>query len=500
MGDPIDAADASVPDMSVIPFEGALVIALPHSALSLPTQARATLRASTLSEGGVLEWVEASWRVIEGATFVRVDERGELTTLAPGQATVTASYRGATASAAVTVTDEIGAVSLSPTPSLRLWPGERRRVGLIAVDGRDDHLAPYAFWQTSDERVVRVSMRPGHEGEIEAVGPGTARIGAMIGGASHQMIVRVEGEATARALSIEGAPEALITQLNHPMRARIVYGDGSWLDVSDQSAWEASGAGATIDARGELMAANAGTARVIARYGAQEAAAPVAIIDREVAQTSLSVDRIELPVGAHRDVSVSATDAAGRRVAASAIASWRSQDTQVATVDARGRVVGHGVGEAQVVARVGEREASMIVVVMERDTATEIAIEPAAPVVGVGAAIDLRLMGHSARGGAEYTDSAQWKSSNHEVSRFVEGAQGRGLRGHGARHERGDGDPRRRARCGHDSRDGGRARGSLCEPLACGDGRGDGRAPHGARALGRRDRGKRHRRDALARV
>lgn len=122
---------------------------------------------------------EVAWKSTDEGV-VRV-AGGTVTAVAPGQARVTASAAGLTATAAVEVKlPPFAALKLAPA-RLSLAPGATGRVAASAVDASGMPVAGVPVrYASSDERVARVAA----DGTVTAVRRGKARITASGGGRS----------------------------------------------------------------------------------------------------------------------------------------------------------------------------------------------------------------------------------------------------------------------------------------------------------------------------
>ena len=116
------------------------------------------------------------------ASVAKVD-KGKVTAVKSGKATITARCGGKTAECAVTVTVPTGSVTLDKT-SLSLAVGET--VQLTATVKPDDATDKNVAWASSDESVAKVD-----NGKVTAVKAGNATVTAQCGGKTAKCIVTV---------------------------------------------------------------------------------------------------------------------------------------------------------------------------------------------------------------------------------------------------------------------------------------------------------------------
>jgi len=188
--------------------EGEVRVAVAGKTASVPVRvsipARAALAPAALALTGVpssgtlaLELADETGREIapREVAWKSADEGvvrvagGTVTAVAPGQAQVTASAAGLTASALVEVKlPPFAALKVEPG-KLSLAPGATGRVAAAAVDASGKPVAGVPVrYASSDERVARVAA----DGTVTAVQKGKARVTASGGGrsAAAEIIVR----------------------------------------------------------------------------------------------------------------------------------------------------------------------------------------------------------------------------------------------------------------------------------------------------------------------
>jgi hypothetical protein len=119
---------------------------------------------------------------------------------------------------------------------------------------------------------------------------------------------------------------------------------------------------AMIDETGLITARGVGTAHVTAAGGGESMTAPLAVTAVPVAALTLAPIRGVLLTGDSMQLDALAVDSAGEFTAGNRI-HWSVDDSTVAQVNARGRIIAANAGQVRVVAAVGERADTAVVTV-----------------------------------------------------------------------------------------------------------------------------------------
>jgi len=162
----------------------ALVANPDHLQLVPDTQIPVTLYAYYKEKKDVVT-AEADWRTSN--PDVAVVENGVITATGPGIATITAEYRGK--SATIRVDNSVRKLDV-PDDKIFLRPGDTYTPELVATyrNGTRVEVSDKGTWHSSDEQVAVVDER----GEITAIKEGTVLITASYGGRSARIRVKVQ--------------------------------------------------------------------------------------------------------------------------------------------------------------------------------------------------------------------------------------------------------------------------------------------------------------------
>ena len=296
----------------------------------------------------------------------RVDDSGLVTAAGNGTATITATAGGDAASAAVTVEQEVVAVSVTPEEVAFHALGDTLRLVAEAADA-NGRPVPVA-WSSSDTVVARVD----DSGLVTAAANGTATITATAGRKAGSATVTVEQEAVVLRLTPE---EVAFRALGDTRRLVAEATDANGHPVA--VAWSSSNPSvAQVDDSGLVTAAGNGTATITARAGGDAASAAVTVEQVAVSISGMPSADTLLWYGEPSDtlrLTAVARDANGHPVRRVRFR-WSSSLEWVATVDARGLVRGAAEGATTITATGNGMRASTELTVVNRDRAALVAL------------------------------------------------------------------------------------------------------------------------------
>ena len=365
------------------------------------------------------EAVDANGHPVEGAEFTwssgddsvaTVDETGLVTAAGNGNARVTASAGAATASADVTVEQQVAGVTVSPAADTLLALGDTLRLTAEAVDANGHPVEGAEFtWSSGDDSVATVD----ETGLVTAAGNGNARVTASAGAATASADVTVEQQVA--GVTVSPAADTLLA-LGDTLRltAEAVDANGHPVEGAEFTWSSGDDSVATVDETGLVTAAGNGNARVTASAGAATASADVTV-EQQVAGVTVSpaADTL-LALGDTLRLTAEAVDANGHPVEGAEFM-WSSGDDSVATVSSEGLVTAAGNGNARVTASAGAATASADVTVEQQ--VAGVTVSPAADtLLALGDTLRLTAEAVDANGhpveGAEFT----WSSGDDSVA------------------------------------------------------------------------------------
>lgn len=256
----------------------------------------------------VVAWTSADPAV---ATFSSDPaRRGELTALAPGTATITATYElptGGTRSATATVrVAPLVSISPSPTP-LGLMPAESRAVTVTGTfdDGAGGtftaDVTPWAAWTSSAPAVARPAsvlnasylLVPG----VLGVSPGGAVLTASLGGATVDVPV-IGLPPSVSSLKIAYRSPGSVGLTFSPTVSAVLVPNGRAVDVTSLATWSADGTVLGVSGTPPVVSLlAAGTGSLQASFGGTTASSAVSVVSYPYYGLVPDVRRITLEPG-----------------------------------------------------------------------------------------------------------------------------------------------------------------------------------------------------------
>ena len=326
-----------------------------------------------------------------------VDQNGAVKALRAGTAEITVRVGMKTATSKVTVTEiPLGNITLNRN-ELTLEKGQAGAL-LVAYHPENTTDSREVHWSSDKPAVAAVDA----EGNVQAVGAGTAVITAQVGDSTASCTVTV----TAALQSISLNKSKLDMKKEQTETLTIGFQPADTTD--DRSiGWSSSDkAVATVDANGVVTAVGGGSAVITAQVGGHTASCEV-FVSSPLASISVGQSELSLGKGDAKPLWVvyhpgDTTDSKTVR--------WSSSDETVATVDANGTVTALAAGTAVITAQVGDFTATCTVTVTDEQPPAEgPRFEQREIAVKQGAEARLALLG------ADGAQDVSWVSSDTAV-------------------------------------------------------------------------------------
>ena len=297
-----------------------------------------------------------------------VDASGLVTAVAEGSVVVTATAGPASGTAAVTVGQEVGAVTVSPAAASVLV-ADTVRLSAAAADANGHPLAAAEFtWASRDTLVAVVDG----EGLVTATSAGETEITAASAGV------------TGRASLTVVAPVATTVAITPDTVTLTAFGQSSQLgaEVRDQGGRVMEGVAvswssgdtlvATVDSGGMVTAAGNGTTTVAATADSASGMAAVTVM-QSAGSVVLAPATDTIAPGDTLRLAASAFDGNGHVIDATEF-EWLSSDVSVARVDASGLVTALSEGRTTVTAVAGDLQGTAEISVENPDRAALVAL------------------------------------------------------------------------------------------------------------------------------
>ena len=284
----------------------------------------------------------------EAASVATVDAAGLVTAVGNGTATIVATAGSASGTAAVTVAQEVSAVTVTPSADT-LVVGDTLRLAAEATDA-NGHLVTTGAefgWASSDTLLATVDAT----GLVTGVGAGdvslTATSSGVVGQAALTVLARVSATVTVDPGSIVfsalGDTVRLAAEVRDQIGRVIVGAPVSWASGDTLVA--------AVDSTGLVTAVGNGTARVTAAADEVTGQSQVTVV-QSVRSVVVTPPTATIPVGDTLRLVGEAFDANAHPVEGAEF-SWSTSDPSVVRVDGAGLLLGVTEGAATIAAATG---------------------------------------------------------------------------------------------------------------------------------------------------
>lgn len=255
-------------------------------------------------------------------------------------------------------------------------------------------------WTSSNQNVATVE-----NGEVKAVGVGTATIKASLGGKSDTVKVTVDNPLTGITLD----QTTLALEKNQSATLKVKYTPEDTTD-SKTVKWESSDATvAKVDQNGKVTALKDGTATIKATVG--KFTAECAVTVKRVPLTGISLDKTTLELSKGQSSEALKVIYNPANTTDDKTVTWTSANENIATVK-NGVVTAKAVGETKITATVGTHKAECTVTVNAKLTGIKVTPDKVTVEKGQTANLSVAYLP------ADTTDekAVTWKSENENVA------------------------------------------------------------------------------------
>lgn len=306
-------------------------------------QLSATITPSDAADQSI-RWTSSQMNV------ATVTNNGLVKAVAEGKATIMAFAGGNSASCIVTVSKKtiaVSSVTLSET-SLDLTKGESKT--LVATVAPSDATNKTVSWTSSDSHVTSVDSK----GKVTAIGNGSATITAKAGDVEATCTVTVT--VPTESILLNKTELKLDKGQSETLIATVKPDDATQSTIS----WSSSDATvAIVMSNGRVIAMGGGQASITARIGYIEASCKVTV---NVPVRSVLLSNTSLTLNEGDSAILTATvvpeDATHKTV------TWSSSDESIVSVDQNGTIHSIKQGSADILAKIGNKQATCTVTVI----------------------------------------------------------------------------------------------------------------------------------------
>lgn len=270
--------------------------------------------------------------------IAKVSASGVVTGAGTGNATITVTSEGQTATLAISVTNApVHAVTILPG-SANIPDGIELQFSVALADARGFNLSRPVTWSSSSNAVATISGT----GRAVGVAPGTTDITASSEGtsASVPLIVR------ARVATILVTPPDTVLRTGDELQLAVTLLDKNGVALSGRVITFTPFAGIAVSDGGVIRALEPATGNIVVRSEGREALVPLRVIER-VMFVEVTPVFATVPVGSQTQLIVTLRDRAGK-VLTDRIVGYSSANDAIATVSPAGLVTGVAKGVATI--------------------------------------------------------------------------------------------------------------------------------------------------------
>jgi hypothetical protein len=379
----ISATFEGITGSTTLTVRAAQVVAVSVSpfALSVPLGARPQYSATAIYDDGtslpvtqLATWSSSNPQVAQVSNDQR--NRGQVTTLAAGTTTISATYQGVTGSTTLTVTPAVvTAIQVTPFfPSVPVGSSIQFQATAIMSDQTTFDVTGAATWTSSDTAVAQIGTGPGERGRARALAPGQTTITATLGQVSGTTVLTVTDASLVR-IEIVPAQARIPVGLYLPYRATGVYNDQTTRDLTDLATWSSS-APAVADVsnspgtKGLARGLAAGDATIRASFGGQTGTAALQVTAAVLNAVEVTPASASAQVGDVVAFTASGLYDDGTTYPLTFFALWESSDPAVAQVSnaqgSKGVAFTFAAGTTTVKATFGGKSGTATLVVSAR--------------------------------------------------------------------------------------------------------------------------------------
>ncbi len=397
-------------------------LSISPSSISINVGGGAALSATpTDSHGNVLTGRTVTW-LSSAPQTASVDGSGNVTGVAAGTATITASCEGKTATAQITVNTPpppppaaVASVTVAPT-TVTLIVGSTANLSAATRDASGNLLGGRTItWTSGTPGIATVSS----SGVVTAVATGTAVITATSGSASGSAQITVNPLPPAPVASVTVTPSTATLTPGGSVSLTATTLDSAQHQLTGRSVtWLSSApAVATVSSSGTVTAVATGSATITAMSEGKSGTAQITVNappPAPVATVTVSPSTMALLVGATATASAETKDASGN-VLPGRVVTWSSSAPAVASVSAQGLVTALGAGAATITAT-SEGKIGTAQVTVSVPPVASVAITPATLSLAVGATGNESAVTKIAGGVVVTGRTIVWSSKNTQIA------------------------------------------------------------------------------------
>src|SRR5690348_12594788 len=404
------AAHTTVP-VTVSPSPASAVIISPGSATLLVTQQLQLSATVTDNHGVPLSGQTVAW-TSNNPGAATVSDAGNVTAVAPGSATITATSGAAHGTASITVKlVPVATVAVNPG-AVSLFTSQTAQLTAIPLDSVGDTLSlagRTVTWKSNKGSVASVNGT----GLVTAAAVGSAVITATVDGQQGFASVTV---ANVPVASVDVEPPLDTITLGQSTNFTAQPRDSAGNPLSGRTVvWNSSDDNiAIVSSTGHVVSQGIGTATISATSEGKIGTATVVVIAVPVASVTVSPPNKTMNVGDTATFTATTKDAQGHVLTGRAIA-WSSDNTAVATVDSTGLVTAVAAGSANITAT-SEGQSGSSAVTVNPVPVGSVIVKPQDTTMTVGDSAQFSAQTLDAKGNPLNGRAVAWSTSDKKIA------------------------------------------------------------------------------------
>jgi len=357
---------------------------------------------------------DATWS--SSNTNVATVDKGAVTLIGTGTATLTARYKGRTDSVTLNVASPYKSMTITPSALLEFKVGDDDESLAASVErktGGNETVTDLATWRSGNAAIATVD-----KGVVTPVGAGTTTVTASYLGVTKSVTVVVNTSHQAMIIS-EKKPIHMVVS-DTAKQLTVTVADNAVMtpiDVTGAATWESANPYvATVSATGLVTPKAVGTAKITATYKG---------LSRSVTfNVYPSITKVEITGGETIDgfvdgtgelPPIDGTSLEGEVADISDLAVWTSSDSEIVAIE-DGKWVAKKIGEATLTATVRSKSDTVKIVVHHKPLALLSDITDISIVAGKSAKLpDLNLLYENGDEDQEVDSKVKWTTSSPNV-------------------------------------------------------------------------------------
>ena len=390
-------------------------ITVSPTSASMPAGETQQFTAKAIYSNGVVTDVASSAKwTSSNLEIATITAGGLATAVAPGTATVSASFNGVTGTAKFNAaTKAVTSVAVSP-PTASIPAGAAQQFTAMATysDGSTGDVSSTATWSSSTVSAATINAA----GLATGVAAGSATVTASVGSVSATATLTVTAKALT-AIAVSPATATVAAGQTQQFTATATYSDSSTANVTTAATWTtASASVATITSGGLATGVAAGTTNVTAAMSGISATAALTVTAKTVTSIAVSPGSTSVSVSQTQQFTATATYSDNSTANVTSTATWTTGSASVATINSAGLATGVAAGSTTVQAALSGVSGSATLTVTAT-AVTSIAVTPSTASFAMGSTQQFTATATYSDGSTgNVTTTSAWAAANTAVA------------------------------------------------------------------------------------